>query len=62
MLNNGTPKIGYVRVIERNGNWDVERFGDPADAADPNALPSGYACGDAMPKRRPTPQPPATGA
>ncbi|MEY2606801.1 MAG: hypothetical protein QOH31_4628 [Verrucomicrobiota bacterium] len=39
MLNDGTPKIGDVRVIERPGKWDVERFGDPADAADPNDLP-----------------------
>jgi hypothetical protein len=39
MLNNGTPKIGDVRVVERNDRWDVERFGDPADAADPNDPP-----------------------
>ena len=39
MHTNGTPKIGDVRVIERNDRWDVERFGDPADAADPNDPP-----------------------
>ena len=39
MLNNGTPKIGDVRVIERNGKWDVERYGDPAAAADPSDPP-----------------------
>ena len=39
MRNNGTPKIGDVRVIERHGKWDVERYGDPADAADPNDPP-----------------------
>jgi hypothetical protein len=38
-MSTGTPKIGDVRVIERNGKWDVERFGDPADAADPNDPP-----------------------
>ena len=39
MLNNGTPNIGDVRVVERNDRWDVERFGDPADAADPSDPP-----------------------
>jgi hypothetical protein len=33
------PKIGEVRIVERHGKWDVERFGDPADAADPNDPP-----------------------
>ena len=36
MLNDRTPKIGDVRVIEHHGKWDVERFGDPAD---PNDVP-----------------------
>jgi hypothetical protein len=39
MLNNGTPKAGDVRVVKRNDRWDVERFGDPADATDPNDPP-----------------------
>jgi len=39
MLTNGTPSIGDVRVIERNDRWDVERYGDPRDAADPNDPP-----------------------
>jgi len=39
MLTNGPPKIGDVRVIERNDRWDVERYGDPRDAADPNDPP-----------------------
>ena len=39
MLTNGTPKIGDVRVIERHGKWDVERYGDPADAAAPDDPP-----------------------
>jgi hypothetical protein len=30
MLNNGTPKVGDVRVVERNAKWDDERFGDGA--------------------------------
>ena len=38
-MSTGTPKIGDVRTIERNGKWDVERFGDPADAADPTDPP-----------------------
>jgi hypothetical protein len=38
-MSTGTPKIGAVRVVERNDRWDVERFGDPADAADPSDAP-----------------------
>ena len=34
-----TPKTGDVRVIERNDVWDVERYGDPHDAADPSDPP-----------------------
>jgi hypothetical protein len=37
--NNNTPKIGDVRIIERNDRWDVERYGDPRDAADPGDPP-----------------------
>jgi hypothetical protein len=39
MHTNGTPKIGDVRLIERNDRWDVERYGDPRDAADPGDPP-----------------------
>jgi hypothetical protein len=38
-MSTGTPKIGDVRVVELNAKWDVERFGDPADAADANDPP-----------------------
>jgi hypothetical protein len=38
-MSTSTPKIGDVRIVERNDRWDVERFGDPADAADMNDPP-----------------------
>jgi len=39
MLNQGTPNVGDVRIVERHGKFDVERFGDPADTADPGDPP-----------------------
>jgi hypothetical protein len=39
MLNNDSPKTGDVRIVERHGKFDVERFGDPSDAADPSDPP-----------------------
>jgi hypothetical protein len=45
--NNDTPKIGDVRIIERNDRWDVERYGDPSDAADPGDPPE-WVCPSAL--------------
>ena len=39
MLKNDSPKTGDVRIVERHGKFDVERFGDPSDAADPSDPP-----------------------
>ena len=62
MQTHGTPKLGEVRIIERNDKGDVERYGDPADAADPNDPPEWVCLRRCDSKRRPKPQPPATAA